>query len=1170
MNALNHAYMSGKTYQKITASINKKEFPLQLNGCVEGQLCHLTNLLGEEKKYRVIITYSEDRAKELMETYRFFDSSVYYYPAKDILFASADVKGNAIALKRLEILKQMLEGKPATIVTTIDGGLDSLTRLELLKKNVINISIEQELNLDFIAKKLVDLGYDKVSLVEEVGQFSVRGGIFDIYPIGEECPYRIEMWGDEIDTIRSFDVESQRSIEQIDELSIYPAQEIILDDHLISQGIKNIDKEYKKVYEKLRKEFHTEEAARLRQMVEETKEELQIAKSTVGMESFIHYFYEDTVSFFSYFKKEETLFVLDEPVRTMEQARATEIEYGQSMEARLAGGYILPGQGNTLFGVEEIGHILNQLSLVIFSTLSMVSEDVIPKKKIDIKGRAVAGYHNNFSMLAGNLTKWKRDGYGVYLVSPSKTRGRRLVSNLLENEVVANFAEDLNHDFLLGTITVVPGRLSKGFIYENEKIVLVSEGDIFTRRETKKRKKRYSGEKIRSFSEVNVGDYVVHEQYGVGIYRGLEKIETDRVMKDYICIEYNGGSKLYMLVSQMDKMQKYSSKEGKKPKLNKLGGQEWEKTKSKVRGQVAELAKELVSLYATRQAEQGYQYSEDTVWQQEFEEMFPYEETDDQMKAITDTKADMESTKIMDRLICGDVGYGKTEIAIRAAFKAVGDSKQVVYLVPTTILAQQHFNSFTERMKDFPVKVAMLSRFCTKKEQTETLEGLRTGMVDIVIGTHRLLSKDIVYKNLGLLIIDEEQRFGVSHKEKIKQLKNSVDVLTLTATPIPRTLHMSLVGIRDMSILEEPPVDRRAIQTYVLEFNEEIVKEAIKRELARGGQVYYVHNRVNNIEEITEMIKRLVPTARVAFGHGKMHERELEEIMKQFVEGEIDVLVSTTIIETGLDIPNVNTMIIQDADRFGLSQLYQLRGRVGRSNRRAYAFMMYKRDKMIKEVAQKRLEAIREFTDLGSGFKIAMRDLEIRGAGNLLGMSQSGHMEAVGYDLYCKMLNDEILRQKGQHVEDSIETEIDITIDAYIPATYVKNELQKLDLYKRISGIGSEEAYEDMIDEMVDRYGDMPMPVKNLLHIALLKEKAKEAFIVSVIQKGNSISFVMNPNAKVQVERIDEFLKKYRNRMKLKMQTVPTFMLDISGEKKNQLLKCVESVIHGINTLLEK
>ena len=759
------------------------------------------------------------------------------------------------------------------------------------------------------------------------------------------------------------------------------------------------------------------------------------------------------------------------------------------------------------------------------------------------------------------------------LLSSSTTRAKRLAENIKDYGLLAYFAVDFDRTIAPGEIMVASGRLGNGFEYPTLKFVVLSEKDIFKERKAKKPKKKsqYSGQKINSLSEISVGDYVVHEKYGLGIYRGMEKIESDGITKDYINIEYKDASNLFVPASQLELIQKYSNLSARKPKLNKLGGTEWEKAKSRVRSQVQIAAQDLVKLYAERQAKEGYAYGKDTVWQKEFEELFPYEETEDQLSAIEDTKRDMESHRIMDRLICGDVGYGKTEVAIRAAFKAVMDSKQVVYLVPTTILAQQHYNSFKERMEHYPVEIAMLSRFCTPKEQKRIFDGLKNGTIDIVIGTHKVLSKNIKYKNLGLLIIDEEQRFGVKQKEKIKQLKKDVDVLALSATPIPRTLHMSLAGIRDMSVLEVPPVDRRAIQTYVMEYNEELVREAIERELGRGGQVYYVYNRVNNIDEVAAGLQRLLPNATVEYAHGQMGERQLETIMSGFINKEIDVLVSTTIIETGLDIPNVNTMIIQDAQLFGLSQLYQLRGRVGRSNRTAYAFLMYRRNSILKEEAEKRLKAIREFTDLGSGFKIAMRDLEIRGAGNLLGAEQSGHMESVGYDLYCKMLNEAVLTMKGEQQEvDTFTTSIDLSIDAYIPETYIKSESEKLSWYKRIATIETQEESEDMIEEMTDRYGDTPAPLIRLMDVALLREEAHQAWLLSIEQKGSKILFTMNPRAKVRVEEIDGFLKQYRNKMKIKPEANPVFVFESTGIPKKDLLAKVREIIGGIQKLQDK
>ena len=765
-------------------------------------------------------------------------------------------------------------------------------------------------------------------------------------------------------------------------------------------------------------------------------------------------------------------------------------------------------------------------------------------------------------MLAKDLQRFKKNGYRVLLLSGSETRGRRLCEDLQDFDLTASYEGNFEREIMPGEIMVARGNLRRGFEYPTLRFVVVTEGDIFGAKKKRKRKvKQYNGAAIHSFNDLKIGDYVVHENHGLGIYQGIEKIEKDHVTKDYLKVAYAAGSNLYVRATSLEVLQKYAGSDAKVPKLNRLNSPEWKKTKTRVKGAVKEIAGELVELYAKRQAKKGHCFEKDTVWQKEFEELFPYEETEDQLKAIEVTKADMESSRIMDRLICGDVGYGKTEIAIRAAFKAVMDGCQVAFLVPTTILAAQHYNTFSQRMRDYGINVELLCRLRTPSEQKKTIEGLKKGSVDIVIGTHRLLSKSVSYKNLGLLMIDEEQRFGVTHKEKLKQMKNDIDVLTLTATPIPRTLHMSLVGIRDMSVLEEPPVDRMPIQTFVMEKSEPIVREAILREVGRGGQVYYVYNRVGNMDIVANEIAKLVPEAVVAFAHGQMNERELERTMFRFVEGEIDVLVATTIVETGLDIPNVNTIIIEDADRLGLSQLYQLRGRVGRSNRTAYAFLLYKRDKLLKEVAEKRLAAIKEFTELGSGFRISMRDLEIRGAGNLLGASQHGHMEAVGYDLYCKMLNEAVKKCKGEEVpEEEYETSVEIKVDAFIPVSYIKNEFQKLDIYKRIAELETEDEKTDMIDELVDRFGEPPKSVMNLLNIAILKAKAHEAFIMEVASKKEQLQFAMYPQAKIDVEGIPKLIASMGRKLRFVPGAKPYFVYQYTGNVLSEAEKIVDEI----------
>ena len=1058
---------------------------LQVSGCMESQKSHLMYGLSGIAPYRLILAEDERRAREIYEDYRFYDRKVYSYPAKDLLFFQADIHGNLLIRQRMKVIKALLEEKELTVVTSIDGCMDFLESLEKIKEQLIHYESDSTVDIEQLKNQLVALGYERVGQVEMPGQFSVRGGIVDIYCLTEENPWRIELWGDEIDSIRSFDPESQRSLENLEELTIYPAVEHIGD--------------------------------------------------------------KDMVSFLDYFPEERTIIFLDEPNRLTEKGGAVEEEYRQSrMHREEKGSRNLPE--NWLCSFEQLQKELNKRNCISVCALEPKQAGWKVREKFYLEVKSISAYNNSFELLVKDLHQYKKQGYRIALLSGSRTRAERLAKDLQEEGLAAFYGQDYDREICPGEIMVVYGHAKKGFEYPLIKFAVMTESDIFGQEQKKKKKKNYSGSRIQDFAELSIGDFVVHEKHGLGIYRGIEKVEVDRIVKDYIKIEYRGGSNLYIPATQLDCLQKYSGADASKaPKLNKLGTQEWNKTKSKVRGAVKNIAKELVELYAVRQEKEGYVCGPDTVWQREFEEMFPYEETEDQLSAIEDAKRDMESTRIMDRLICGDVGYGKTEVALRAAFKEVQESRQVAYLAPTTILAQQIYNTFVQRMKEFPVRVELLCRFRTPAQQKKAIEDLKKGQVDVIIGTHRILSKDVQFKNLGLLIVDEEQRFGVTHKEKIKQLKKDVDVLTLTATPIPRTLHMSLIGIRDMSVLEEPPMDRMPIQTYVMEYDEETVREAINRELRRGGQVYYVYNRVTDIADVALRIAKLVPDARVDFAHGQMSERELENVMYSFVNGDIDVLVSTTIIETGLDISNVNTMIIHDSDRYGLSQLYQLRGRIGRSNRTAYAFLMYRKNVMLKETAEKRLAAIREYTDLGSGFKIAMRDLELRGAGNLLGAQQHGHMNAVGYDLYCKMLNEAVKEAKGIHTMEDFETSVDLNVDAYIPDSYISNEFQKLDIYKRIAGIETQQDYDDMLEELLDRFGEPGKAVLNLLAIAKLKAIAHQGYVTEIKQTGKTVRFTLYEKARLNTEGFPALMQKYRRGLQFKNEQEPKFILEPQG-----------------------
>lgn len=1096
-------------YEEIRKNRTKENGMIQISGCVNTQKIHLLSGIGSGCGYKLVVFSNEEKAKKAYEEYLLFGEETYLYPARDLLFYYADIKGKTLTNRRMEVLRAIAEKKkeePVTVITTLDAFLDGIISPDEIQKNRIHITGEDTVDLTKLEQDLTALGYERESQIEAPGQFAVRGGIIDVFPLAEEMPVRIELWGDEIDSIRMFDAKSQRSIENISEITIYPASENCFGNN--------------------------------------------------GL-----------VSFLKYFPENETLLFYDEPHRLQETAETVEAEYTESLKNRADAGMKEEGEEELrVFQTKDIISEMNRYSGIGLTTLESKCGLFKVRSVYTVQAKGVNPYNNSFELLTRDLKRLKRNGYRVVLLSGSRTRAKRLAEDLRDYDLSSFYSEDMQREVKPGEIMAAYGYASEGYEYPMLKFVVISESDIFGRKKKKKKRKKYEGQRIQDFAELKPGDYVVHENHGIGVYKGIEKIEVEKIVKDYMKIVYAEGGVLYIPVAQMDLIQKYAGADAKKPRLNKLGTIQWGKTKSQVKKAVQIVAKDLVELYAVRQQSEGFVYGPDTVWQKEFEEMFPFEETDDQLQAIEDTKHDMESKKIMDRLICGDVGYGKTEIAIRAAFKAVQEGKQVVCLVPTTILAQQHYNTFVQRLKEFPVRIDLLCRFRSAAEQKKTIEDTKKGFVDILVGTHRVLSKDVVFKDLGLLIIDEEQRFGVTHKEKIKKLKENIDVLTLTATPIPRTLHMSLIGIRDMSVLEEAPNERMPIQTYVMEYNDEMVREAITRELARDGQVYYVYNRVNDIADVAGRIQSLVPDANVAFAHGQMKERELEDIMYDFINGDIDVLVSTTIIETGLDIPNANTMIIQDADRFGLSQLYQLRGRVGRSNRMAYAFLLYQRDKLLKEVAEKRLSAIREFTDLGSGIKIAMRDLEIRGAGNLLGEAQSGHMEAVGYDLYCKMLNEAVRQLKGGPEAETFTTLIDLNVDAYIPEYYIKNEYQKLDIYKRIAAIESEEELEDMTEELIDRFGDIPKKVQQLLVIASLKSLAHSVYVTAIEQKGEEIRFTMYEKAKIDPSGIPKFLDSYKNDLIFRAEEPPYFLYCRKGRNKKSN---TENVLDTVRRILE-
>ena len=1097
-------------YESLKRIMKPGSGAVRISGCARSQKTHLAAALGDDRRYVVIVSLREEDGRIMCRELEALGRSALLLPAIDYLFFNVDTSSRDILHSRTEVFAAMLEGKedgPLFIVTTIAALMGPVPVPGVFTGRKITLRAGDETDLTELTDRLNEAGYRRVPMVSSFGEYAVRGGILDIWPVTGELPYRVEWWGDEIDTMRTFEPESQRSIGQESEAVLYPI-------------LENPEKE---------------------------KADLT-----------------------DYLDPDQDLIILDEPVRLKEDSERILKEYLEAVRARSLGreeseadetAPVLPD--DLMIGFGEIAAGCVRFPLAALSALERTAAGLKSAGAFSLESHTIPGYNKSFEMLTKDLRRLRKNGARAVLLSPSEARAKRLAADLREYDLSAYYDPADDREVKPGEILVTTGYVQSGYVYPLLGWQVIAESDIFGERRKKKRPKR-KGPAL-DFSELKPGDYVVHDNHGLGIYRGVEKIETEGIVRDYIKIAYADKANLYVPAGNLDVIRRYTGGDGRRPKLNKLGSNEWAVTKSRVKKAVEEIAEDLVSLYAERRQINGYAFSPDSPWQSEFEDFFPYEETDDQLTAIREVKKDMESSGIMDRLICGDVGYGKTEVALRAAFKAVQDSKQVAVLVPTTVLAGQHYNTFCQRFSHFPVRIAQLSRFVPPAEQKKTIKGLASGQVDIVIGTHRLLSKDIVFKDLGLLVVDEEQRFGVQAKKKKKKWRTQVDVITLTATPIPRTLHMSLIGIRDMSVLTEAPEGRSPVQTYVMEYDQELIREAMDRELARGGQVYYVHNRARDLADLAGSIRLMLPGARVAFAHGKMTENRLEQIMSDFVEGEIDVLVTTTIIETGLDIPNVNTLIVREADRFGLSQLYQLRGRVGRSGRTAYAFLTYRKDKELGEEADKRLAAIRQFTELGSGIQIAMRDLQIRGAGNMLGEAQSGHMAAVGYDLYCQMLSSAVRKLKSGGEEETFATVIDLDIDAFIPPSYIPDESQKLDVYRRVALLADEEEKEDLIDELIDRYGDIPREMEPLLDAASLRILAHEADVVSVEQKGSELKFTMHGKARTNPQRIPDLLKKYRGDLTFKMENPPCF---VYYRKKKSLTDREVTVVQRVAMIL--
>lgn len=1064
----------------------------------------VSRLCRDKGKKGFIICDNEIKAREFYNSLSFTEENVYLYPAKDMVFYAADVKSAEIVKNRFEVLDKIFKNEADFIVVSAETLLEKIIKPDVLKKRIINLSEADEIDVAQLEKELIFMGYERNPQAEGAGQFAVRGGIIDIFAPNNTHPVRIELWGDEIDTIRTIDRFSQRSLEQIKSVSIFPFRDCVYGEKELNRAVNIIEKENKEIAERLREE-----------------------KSFGGVERFINYFYDETAALFDYIDENSIIFY-NEISKIRSELNIVYEEFIENVSERHLRGKALGRESGLLYTPDSIfamGEKFKRVELNEFYDLG-------DGKSIDFHSKNTAGYGRNIEELIKNVKYYYNKNFLIILFAGSS----QFIRNIIEVFTEEGYGCQSGKAAKKGVINIYKGGLPS-FIDDEVQAVLLNEGGNAVRKHKRRRKNSENTSAIYSVTDLKPGDYVVHENHGIGIYRGIEQVENEGVIKDYICLEYKDGGKIYVSVNQMDMVQKYIGTEAGKLKLNSLGGTEWAKAKAKASAAVKKLAFDLVELYGKRETVRGVKYSADTVWQKEFEEEFEYEETDDQLQAVEDIKKDMESGKVMDRLICGDVGYGKTEVALRAAFKAINEGRQAAFLVPTTILANQHYENIIERFKNYPINIEMLSRFKTKQQQGKTIEGLKSGRVDFVVGTHRLLSKDVEFKNLGLVIVDEEQRFGVGHKEKLKYLTENVDVLTLSATPIPRTLHMSLSGIRDMSVLNEPPSDRLPVQTYVMEYEDNTVRTAVMRELRRGGQVYFLHNRVQTIEKRAEQLERLVPEAKIGIGHGQMSERQLENVLKDFLDKKINVLVCTTIIETGMDISNVNTIIIENADFMGLSQLYQLRGRVGRTNRQAYAYLMHRKNKIPNEISEKRLKTIKEFTEFGSGFKIAVRDLEIRGAGNLLGANQHGHMEQIGYDMYCKILNDSIRELKGEPVKEQFETKVDINVNAFIPNTYIDDESQKLEMYKKISLICSDDDYKDTADELVDRFGEYPKAVENLMNISLIKQKAHRAMITGITEKSDSIVFSFHKNAKPDEEKLFKLIKEEKGRVQLTTQS---------------------------------
>jgi len=1111
----------------------------------------------------LIITKNNYRANELYEDLlRLLPSDkVLYFPEKDIM-PHENIKVPAWQTRnRLQVLNSSNNKETQIIVIPVQALFKAIVPYWRWNEFVIKLEVGKIFELKRLTSLLIDASYERTEKVEDIGEFSMRGGIIDIFPPGEKRPFRVEFFGDEIDSIRKFSINDQKSLGEIDSFSIYPASEIILPEDFNGRS-NSILASFEKKLSKLNSNKDFNEIKSNLETKRNSFLEAREKEDLVYLKEYLPFLYNKLSTIFDYLKESITIILED----ANQIDKIIESHYNNIKEECTE----LLNKGEVLDYYYENFWEPNDLNRQIWSYHHIdLKEDYGPNDKIDIEFsyEGIENFQSRLDLFKKKVKTLLNKDYSVVL-TVSNNKKRDTIKNLFSDDESILIKEN-EYEVLEPGINILIGDLSSGFKSNDLNLVLFTENEIFGHKKRKKLKLDdiHPGEKISTFTDLDKGDYVVHENHGIGRFMGIETLEIQNSKQDYLLLKYAGNDKLYVPPEKIDLVQKYIGGENNQPKLYKLGGSDWQKTKEKVKASVKELAVDLIDLYAKREAITGYAFSEDTTWQKEFEDRFPYEETPDQEKTIQEVKNDMESPHPMDRLLCGDVGYGKTEVAIRAAFKAGIDGKQTAVLVPTTILAQQHFNTFQERIDDFPINVAMISRFRSRAEQKIIKQKLKNGRIDIVIGTHRLLSKDIEFNDLGLLIIDEEQRFGVNHKEKLKNMKEKIDVLAMTATPIPRTLHMSLSGVRDMSLIETPPENRYPVKTYVKEFSKSLIRDAIKREMNRKGQIYFVHNRIEDIEKYANLIKEEVPEAKVAIGHGQMAENKLEKLMYDFYERKYDVLVCTTIIENGLDIPNVNSIIVNQAENFGLAQLYQIRGRVGRSNKVAYAYMLYEEDRVLPELADKRLQALKEFSSLGSGFKIAMRDMEIRGTGNLLGAEQHGHIASIGYSLYCKLLDNAVQELKGKTENEVIEPEIKLDINAFIPNEYINSANQKIEFYQRIKKSKSEEEYSEILEELIDRFGDVPDSLLNLLYINNLKNIAAKLKIIRVIEEDKSINFVFKDKNSIDRDAVLKLVNDYPRQININSRKNPVIKLKKSKQFKENDYKMVESLISFLTDL---